>query len=145
MPWFYVLCAVCALRQGVDRAKPVFRVDVENWGNAAIEIRRHTQSAKGDKPRTSWQSIVDGDDNPEWIHFTVARCDHNHLFEGNVIGKIEEAIMEAMRVGAGVALIKPDSGSAAELKASLRRIRHQQAESNRIWEEQNRRRLSSSG
>ena len=123
--WFLVVCAECVRRYGFDRTPPTFRAEVENWGNARVEVRRRSRDGKD---RTSWVSLNVTDDSPDYAFSPVVNCDHNHRFEGSdqegdLVTRIGTAITEAIKVGASAAVIAPNGKGAASERSAIRRDR----------------------
>ncbi len=101
--WFYVKCAECAKRYGVDIAPKLFRADISQWGEARVQVRT----------KSGWASLLVRDNDK--MAYPVVNCAHNHRFEDLsrgtgfdlLVTQIQRAIERAHAVGAAVGLIEP--------------------------------------
>jgi len=120
MSWFYVKCAECARRYGPDLAPRLFRADISNWGDAAVEIRTDS----------GWKSILIEDN--ERMMWPVCNCVHNHRFEdsftlGALVDQVGRAIEAAVRFEAECGLLEPtnDRRAPGQERTTTRRIQEQ--------------------
>jgi len=113
--WFYVKCAECARRFGVDLAPKLFRGDVSDERRAQV------------RTKAGWRSLlIEDNDRMMW---PVVNCAHNHRFEDSIMRnvtltyEIGQAIAAAISGGAEFGLIEPTNELRApgETRAAMER------------------------